>query len=206
MRRGSVVSTAATAVSATTAAASTATAATAAVAAVSTAVAAVSTAVTTTVAAVSAAAAVSTAAAAVSAAAAAVSTTAAAVSTAAAAVSTTAATVSTTAATAARLTFVGFVDAERAAVEFGPVHFLEGGFRRGIVLKGYEAEASRSSGLTVGDDTCVRDLSEARERFLKALIGGRPCEPAYKQFLRHHQDSVKTPRRPSFGTPHSTRC
>ena len=86
------------------------------------------------------------------------------------------------------------------------VHFLEGGFRRGIVLEAYEAESSRSPGLTVGAAACVRDLSEARERFLKALIGGFPCEPAYKQFLRHHQDSVKTPRRPSFGTPHSTRC
>src|SRR5687767_609448 len=64
-----------------------------------------------------------------------------------------------TAATGTGLPFLGFVDAQRAAIDLHTVHRLDGGLRIGIRLHLDEREAARAARVTVEHHADARDLA-----------------------------------------------
>src|SRR5262249_5067109 len=110
-------------------------------------------------------------------------------SAAAAPTATTAATATATeaaaSAAAAVLALFRFVHAKRAAVDHGAVHLLDGllcFLRRG---HRHEAEATRTTGVAIGDDVNVRHLAELGERRTKRLDGGIEGEVADVEPVTH---------------------
>src|ERR1700748_1563959 len=102
----------------------------------------------------------------------------------AAAATTAITTASAAATTTARATFTGarFVDADRAAFEFGLVEVFDcpGGL---VGISHFdEAESARLAGELIDDDYGAVDLPCLREKRFQVLIGHRVGEIAYVQF------------------------
>lgn len=106
--------------------------------------------------------------------------------TAAAATATTAATTTTTTAAAAiatALTGTSDVDVERAAIENGAVHAVDGALSLVARPVFNEAEASRLAAVTIGDDARGNDVSVRRKRVQKVLVAGGIGKIAYVEFV-----------------------
>src|SRR5579859_236400 len=88
------------------------------------------------------------------------------------------------AATALRA-LLGLVDAQRAPVEVGAVHLLDGLLGLGLRAHRHEAEAARLARGPVGDDVDVRDLTDAREGLAHGVDGGRKRQIADVQTRSH---------------------
>jgi len=102
------------------------------------------------------------------------------------AAATTTAAISTAAATATTgLTFDGFTDRDRAAIQQRAVHGLHG---RGALVIGFhleEREAAAAAGLAIHDHFRRGDGAELREGFRQTLRRDRVGQVAHKQFTTH---------------------
>lgn len=94
---------------------------------------------------------------------------------------TAAATASTTTTTAAAATIFSLVHAQRAPVEAASVHLLHGGACRLWIRERHEAEATRTTGVTIRDHLCLDNLTEGLECSSEAGIVRVPAEATHKQ-------------------------
>ena len=95
-----------------------------------------------------------------------------------------AATTAATAAATGRALF-GFVDAQCASIKVPTIKRFDGCLSLRIGPHRHEAEASRTTGLAVGDNLDVNNLAAGGEGFLKRLVSRVEREIAYVQSITH---------------------
>lgn len=88
----------------------------------------------------------------------------------------TAASTATAAAAATSLASLGLVDTNGSSVELGSVHLFDGLIGSAVVGKSHEAEATRTTSLTVEDDRGLFDLSELGEGLVETRVIRAPTE------------------------------